>query len=53
MIRVCCHEIVPSCNADSVNGRVVVSACASASRAPAARSLTVSTQATSATTAIS
>ncbi len=51
--RACCQEMVPSCNADRVNGKAVVSSRDSASSAPAVRSLIVRTQATSATTAIS
>lgn len=52
-IRACCQEIVPACSAASVSGRFVVSARESDTRAPAVRSLTVRTQATSATVAIS
>ena len=53
MILACCHEIVPACSAENVNGRAVARTCASPSRAPAVRSLTVRAHATSATTAIS
>ena len=53
MIRACCHEIVPACRAARVSGSAVVSAWQSDRRAPADRSLTVRTHATSATTAIS
>ena len=53
MIRACCHETDPACKAARVSGSAVVRACDSASRAPADRSLTVSTHATSATRAIS
>ena len=53
MIRACCQEIVPACKAARVSGSAVVKAWHSDRRAPAERSLTVRTHATSATTAIS
>ncbi|MCB5274951.1 hypothetical protein BJG92_02489 [Arthrobacter sp. SO5] len=53
MIRACCHETVPACRAARVSGSAVVNVWESDRRAPAVRSLTVRTHATSATTAIS
>ncbi|CAH0306193.1 hypothetical protein SRABI26_04695 [Arthrobacter sp. Bi26] len=52
MIRACCQEIVPACSAARASGSAVVSARESDRRAPAVRSLTVRTQATSATMAM-
>jgi hypothetical protein len=53
MTLACCHEMLPASKAARVSGRVLVSSRDSDSNAPALRSLTVRTHATSATTAIS